>query len=115
MQHFAVDQAAGEQYSAVWTPDGSALTIGQEAAAGGASPVIVAGEGAVRRLAPPPRGFDVPVGWSGDAQYLAARSFDGTNSAAPGSETLIVITIDGERYVVETRTEVSYLGWFDGA
>ena len=111
----AVDQAAGEQYSAVWTPDGSALTIGQEAAPGGASPAIVAGEGAVRRLAPPARGFDVPVGWSGDAQYLAARSFDGTNSAAPGSETLIVITIDGERYVVETRTEVSYLGWFDGA
>ena len=110
----AVDQAAGEQYSAVWTPDGSALTIGQEAAAGNASPAIVVGEDGVRRLAPPARGFDVPVGWSGDAQYLAARSFDGTNSAAPGSETLIVITIDGERYVVETRTEVSYLGWFDG-
>lgn len=111
----AVEQAAGEQYSAVWTPDGSALTIGQEAAAGGASPAIVAGEEGVRQLAPPARGFDVPVGWSGDARYLAARSFDGTNSAAPGSETLVVIAIDGERYAVETRTEVSYLGWFDGA
>jgi Tol biopolymer transport system component len=110
----AIEQPRAEQYSAVWTADGRAVTVGQEAPRDGASPAIVAGDGVTRQLAAPNRGFDVPLGWSAGSDYLAVRSFDGVNSAAPGGETLVLISVEGARHAVLARNEVTYLGWLDG-
>ena len=63
-------------------------------------------------LAGPERGFDAPLGWSPDGRYLAARSFDGSGSYAPGRESMVVISIDGVRLIVTARTELIFLGWW---
>ncbi|MDO9444119.1 MAG: hypothetical protein Q7K37_02305 [Dehalococcoidia bacterium] len=105
---------AGEQYGPTWTPDGSALTVGQEAEIGGTAPATVlslAGEDP-NALTPPERGFDVPVQWSPDGRYLAARTFTGVNSMDAGTETAVIIGTDGNRYPVTAATEVILIGWY---
>ena len=104
---------AVEQFGPAWAPSSNALAIGQEAYTAGAAPVLaVSLDGrAARSLAAPGRGFDVPLGWSVDGRYLAARSFSGEGSHAPGDESVVVISRDGERRVVAARAEVLYLGW----
>ncbi|MFA7248271.1 MAG: hypothetical protein WC273_01400 [Dehalococcoidia bacterium] len=104
--------ASGEQYGPLWTPDGGSVAVGQEAASGAATPVVLlrAG-GAPVPLATPARGFDVPVAWSAAGTYLAARTFDGQNSTNVGRESAVVIARSGERYPVSAPGEVILLGW----
>jgi hypothetical protein len=106
-----------EQFSPVWSPQGDAVTVGREAGideAAGAT-TLVLGDGAIRTLAAPERGFDVPLGWSPDGRYLAARSFDGVDATEPGRETLVVIDGDGGeagvRHTVTAASELIFLGW----
>ncbi|PKN82869.1 MAG: hypothetical protein CVU47_01400 [Chloroflexi bacterium HGW-Chloroflexi-9] len=104
----------GEQYGPTWTPDGRSLTVGQEAETGDTAPATVlglAGDDPVA-LAPPEQGFDVPVQWSPDGRYLAARTFSGVNSMDAGTESAVIIGTDGNRYPVTAATEVILIGWY---
>lgn len=105
--------ATAEQFAPVWTPDGRAITVGREAypqRSVRALTLAVTG-GEWRPLPAPERGFDVPLGWSPDGGYLAARSFDGVSSSDPGRESVVVISPDGVRREVAAPTEVIFLGW----
>jgi hypothetical protein len=107
------DGEPNEHFAPVWTPDSGALTLGREAyPQERAAAVTVAVDGsASRALAAPPSGFDVPLGWSPDGRWLAARSFDGTTAQAPGSESMVVISESGRRHAVSGDAELIFLGW----
>jgi hypothetical protein len=62
----------------------------------------------------PDAGFDVPVQWSPDGRYLAARTLSGVNSVNPGDETAVIIGTDGTRRPVTASTEVILIGWYVG-
>ncbi|GMU41057.1 MAG: hypothetical protein AMXMBFR23_19230 [Chloroflexota bacterium] len=110
----AAPSASGEQYGPTWTPDGRALTVGQEAeAADAAAATTLSVEGHdAAALAAPEQGFDVPVAWSPDGRYLAARTFDGVNSVDTGTERAVIIGTDGTRRPVDATTEVILIGWY---
>jgi hypothetical protein len=105
----------GEQYGPAWLPDGRGVTVGQEALAGSSPAAVIGLDGRVANLARPPRGFDVPLAWSTDARFLAVRAFDGQNSYAPGSETLVIVGADGTRRAVPAAAEVIFIGWIGRA
>lgn len=106
--------ANGEQYGPTWTPDGADLAVGQEALGADRAAVTLLRPGAQpSSLASPPKGFDVPVAWSADNTYLAARTFDGQNSTNAGRETAVVIAKTGERYVISAPGEVILVGWLN--
>jgi len=106
---------ATEQYSPVWTPDGDALTVGQEAFASESEPAVVLGlDGSRTELTTPDFGFDVPIAWSSDGRYLAVRSFDGRNSVTPGLQRTMIVDREGARIAVDVPSEVIFLGWYAG-
>ncbi|MEX2375931.1 MAG: hypothetical protein WD942_10175, partial [Dehalococcoidia bacterium] len=102
------DTALSEQYAPIWSPDGSAITIGQEAPSGSQAAALLALDGAHELLPPPEAGFDVPLGWSADGRYLMARSFDGVNSNQPGIERTVLIDRTGARITLEVTSEVIF-------
>ena len=104
--------AANEQFGPVWTPDGGAITVGQEAYPAVSAPAMTLTEsGTAEPLPAPAAGFDVPLGWSPDGRYLVARSFDGVSAHEPGRESIVVISKEGERLPIEGRSEVIVIGW----
>jgi len=108
--------AATEQYGPVWTPDGAALTVGQEAFTSTARPAVILGlDGSLAELSTPPFGFDVPIAWSTDGRYLAVRSFDGRNSVQPGLQQTVIVDREGARVTIDVPSEVIFLGWYAGA
>jgi hypothetical protein len=108
--------AATEQYGPVWTPDGAALTVGQEAFTSSAQPAVILGlDGSLAELTTPTFGFDVPIAWSTDGRYLAVRSFDGRNSVQPGLQRTVIVDREGARVTIDVPSEVIFLGWYAGA
>ncbi len=104
--------ASNEQFSPVWTPDGDAITVGQEAYPDSSAPAMTLSQtGETEALTPPAAGFDVPLAWSPDGRYLVARSFDGVSAHEPGRESIVVISKEGQRLPVEGRSEVIVIGW----
>jgi len=104
--------ATNEQFGPVWTPDGEAITVGQEAYPGASAPAMTLSEsGGTEVLPAPVAGFDVPLGWSPDGRYLVARSFDGVSAHEPGRESIVVISKEGQRLPVPGRSEVIVIGW----
>ena len=111
-----------EQFSPVWTPDGSGLTVGVEAfpelSAAAVTLVVEApaeSDDLPQALPAPEQGFDAPLGWSPNGRHLAARSFDGRDVAEPGRESLVVIAPGGGRVTVASDTELIYIGWLRDA
>lgn len=112
------DPAKGaEQFSPVWAPDGRTLTVGREpiprARTGALSLSLAAGPPSP--LIGPDRGFDAPLAWSPDAGYLATKTFSGASSARPGTESVVVVSMHGGRYVVSAAGEIIVLGWMPEA
>jgi Tol biopolymer transport system component len=103
----------GEQFAPVWGPGGTSLTVGREAypAAIAAATIVSIDDGTVTMLAAPDQGFDAPLGWSHDGQYLAVRAFDGQTAFDPGSESMVVISLDGGRRAVAGTNELIFIGW----
>ncbi|RLT28165.1 MAG: hypothetical protein DWI48_01340 [Chloroflexi bacterium] len=101
-----------EQYGNAWRPGNDAVTVGQQPATSGyaGAQTLPLANSSSTTLTPPPRGFDQPLGWSLDGTALAARSFDGMSSAAPGRETTVVIDA-GQRRVVSGSGDIIYFGW----
>ncbi|MFQ6019314.1 MAG: hypothetical protein ACE5KW_00995, partial [Dehalococcoidia bacterium] len=92
-----------DQLRPVWHPAGGRLTLGQLPEDGKPSPAVtidlVSGKG--KRLAPPKKGFDQPLGWSPDGRFLAVRSFRGKSLADPGERRLLLIARGGQRLLVD--------------
>ena len=109
----ATAAARAEQFGPVWMPGGDAVTVGYEAYPASSAPAstVSLADGSEQPLAAPAAGFDVPLGWSPDGRYLAARSFEGATSYEPGRETMVVISADGERWSLSATTEVIFMGW----
>ncbi len=105
-----------DQFSPVWRPDGTAITVGREAYPDRAASAVTypLDGGTPEPLAIPPEGYDVPLSWSADGQYLAAHSYDGPTANEPGEESLVVIAPDGQRRTINAPTEVLFLGWVVG-
>lgn len=103
---------SGEQYGGAWRPNGDAVTVGQQPTTtpGASAATLPLSGGAPTLLTAPPRGFDHPLTWSGDGSALAARTFDGTSTAAPGRESTVVIAA-GQRRVVAGPAEIIVFGW----
>ncbi|MEZ4553083.1 MAG: hypothetical protein R3B59_04175 [Dehalococcoidia bacterium] len=108
--------SAVEEFTPVWRPDGSGITVGREAYPDTSASAVTypLGTGTPASLPAPARGYDVPAGWSADGDYLAVRSFDGVSAQDPGTETLVVVTLDGKRVTVTASSELLFLGWADG-
>ncbi|MCK9487294.1 MAG: hypothetical protein M0R73_11445 [Dehalococcoidia bacterium] len=105
----------GEHYGPVWAPDGSGITVGQEALVQASEPAVTLGlDGSTSALAPAERGFDVPLGWAVGGRYLAVRWFSGTNSQNPGLDATVIVDRKGARLPVEVDTEVIFIGWYSG-
>jgi hypothetical protein len=105
----------GDHFNPAWHPDGDRIAVGRSPE-DGASPaaVVSLSEGELVEAAPGPgRGFDVPVGWSPDGAYLAVRSFEGSSSAQPGRERLVIVEIGKERAEVGDGGTLSFIGWVE--
>ena len=64
-------------------------------------------------LPPDQTGFDVPIVWSHDEDYLLTKSFDGLSSANPGYGMIYVIDREtGMRYKVDESPETRIFGWW---
>ncbi|MYD65278.1 MAG: hypothetical protein F4X26_04750 [Chloroflexi bacterium] len=100
-----------EQFSPVWTPDGSGLTVGVEAFPDISAAAVTIGGDEPPALPAPEQGFDVPLGWSPDGRYLAVRSFDGRDAAEPGRESFVVLSPAGDRLAVAAESELIHIGW----
>ena len=106
------------QFSPVWEREG-ALTIGRLDAAGGA-PVRLSRDGGLSATSAVPAsarpsGFDVPLSWSPDGGHLAVRSFAGASVADPGPSSVVVVSTDGARRALSSRSDVAIAGWLEAA
>ncbi|MEE8422513.1 MAG: hypothetical protein V3S31_07025 [Dehalococcoidia bacterium] len=113
VESVSAGDGGAQQFAPVWDPAGVALTFGREPYpdATASAVTLQLADGSVTALAGPEQGFDAPLGWSPDGRYLAARSFDGRSAFEPGAESMVVISIDGERHAVTAGGELIYIGW----
>jgi len=113
----AVSTRAVDEFSPIWRPDGSGVTIGRLNAQATGAPVlqiVAPGGPPLRLLAAPSQGFDVPLSWSPDAAYLALRSYEGSSVTDPGRSWVAVAGADGTRRTVSPSSDVDVLGWAGG-
>jgi dipeptidyl aminopeptidase/acylaminoacyl peptidase len=113
----AVSNRAVDEFSPIWRPDGSGVTIGRLNAQATGAPVlqiVAPGGPPLRLLAAPSQGFDVPLSWSPDASYLAVRSYEGSSATNPGRSWVTVAGADGTRHAVSSSSDVNVLGWTGG-
>jgi hypothetical protein len=76
--------------------------------------VAATGTGTLRALSSPAEGFDVPLSWSPDGNYLAVRSFEGDSTASPGRSWVMVTDGQGERHKLSAVSDIEIAGWVDG-
>lgn len=102
-----------EHLSAVWHPRTHDLTIGSARNGAAATEVALLSRlgNLTERLAAPAQGFDVPIAWSADGQFLAVRYFDGTSAQDPGREREVIIGIDGVRRQIPVGADAQFIGW----
>jgi len=104
---------AGDHFNPVWHPDGERITVGRSPADGASAAALVSlSERELEEVTPgPDQGFDVPVGWSPEGDYLAVRSFEGSSAAQPGREHLVIIELGKGRQTVADRGNLEFIGW----
>jgi hypothetical protein len=115
---FVLDLASGrmsvagpedaDAFSPVWTTAGE-LALGTLSGEGGGA-LLRIGADRTDALAPPLRGFDVPLAFSSRAGF-AVRSFEGGSASAPGRSVLTLLA--GGRRITIASGEVTLLGWID--
>jgi hypothetical protein len=98
--------------SPLWEPTNGALTAGSLGGANADGVLVLRPDGAIAALEAASSGFDVPIAWSADGGWLAARHFEGTSIVEPGREAITVIGLDGTRRTIDLSREVIVIGWF---
>jgi Tol biopolymer transport system component len=107
------------QLGPVWHPSGDMVSVGQLSVSGQPSPEENSGAmanipltgGQPSFLAPPDKGFDVPLSWAPGGSFLAARSFQGNSLSNPGSSRLVLVSLDGQRVPVAEGSGAEPVGW----
>jgi Tol biopolymer transport system component len=104
---------AGDHFNPVWHPDGQRIAVGRTPDDGFSAAALVSlAEGELDEVTPgPDQGFDVPVSWSPEGDYLAVRSFEGSSAAQPGREHLVLIELGKGRQTVADRGNLEFIGW----
>jgi len=104
---------AGDHFNPVWHPDGERIALGRTPDDGFSAAALVSlAEGELDEVTPgPDQGFDVPVSWSPEGDYLAVRSFEGSSAAQPGREHLVLIELGKGRQTVADRGNLEFIGW----
>jgi Tol biopolymer transport system component len=107
---------AGDHFNPVWHPDGERITVGRTPEGGRGSAALVSlAEGDLEEVTPgPDQGFDVPVDWAPEGDYLAVRSFEGSSAAQPGREHLVIIELGKGREAVADKGNLEFIGWLAG-
>lgn len=107
---------AGDHFNPVWHPDGERITVGRSPADGASAAALVSlAEGDLEEVTPgPDQGFDVPVDWAPEGDYLAVRSFEGSSAAQPGREHLVIIELGKGREAVADKGNLEFIGWLAG-
>lgn len=103
----------GDHLRPLWYPDGSMISVGGLPSEGhpGTITLVPLGEGKPFILTPPEQGFDLPLSWEPDGNYLAAISSEGSSLANPGSSRLVMLAITGQRLTVLEGGNVETVGW----
>ena len=104
-----------EQYSPIWSPIEQTVTIGTNIVGRQKSGIMLSNGDFLDFIPLPPgqTGFDVPIVWSHDEDYLLTKSFDGLSSANPGYGMIYVIDREtGMRYKVDESPETRIFGWW---
>jgi Tol biopolymer transport system component len=104
---------AGDHFNPVWHPDGQRIAVGRTPDDGFKAVALVSlATGELEEVTPAPdQGFDVPVSWSPEGDYLAVRSFEGSSAAQPGREHLVLIEPGKGRQAVADRGNLEFIGW----
>ena len=98
-------------FSPVWHPQQPLLSVG-------AAPGVVvlnlplSGEGG-ERLPGPAGGFDVPLAWSPNGDYLVVQQF--SEYPVQRRPSLYLLTASGERQRLAEGSEVTFIGWLGSA
>ncbi len=114
---FAVSDPTFNEFNPLWRPKSGGVTIGRLNAEATASPVeqvVAFGGPPIRLFAAPQQGFDVPLSWSPDADYLAVRSYEGSSVEDPGRSWVAIAGADGSRHTVSPSSDVDVIGWTGG-
>jgi hypothetical protein len=110
---FSSAEISSDHLSFAWHPNGEDLTVGQTPGASG--PSMLSLSMALRNessaIAGQVSGLELPVAWSKDGNYLAARSFEGRGLADLGRESGAIVTMNGERKQIPAEGEVDFIGW----
>ncbi len=113
LSDFSEGLDAGDHFNPVWHPDGQRIAVGRTPDDGFSAAALVSlAEGELDEVTPgPDQGFDVPVSWSPEGDYLAVRSFEGSSAAQPGREHLVLIELGKGRQTVADRGNLEFIGW----
>jgi Tol biopolymer transport system component len=113
LSDFSEGLDVGDHFNPVWHPDGERIAVGRTPDDGFKAAALVSlAEGELGEVTPAPdQGFDVPVSWSPEGDYLAVRSFEGSSAAQPGREHLVLIELGKGRQTVADGGNVEFIGW----
>lgn len=102
-----------DHFSPVWSTNGRSITIGTSAVeiTAGATAIVPVADGSLRLAPPPSKGFDLPIAWSPNDQFLAARSFQGPSPQNAGEGRTVVIAADGSRWPLGQGQDAEFIGW----
>lgn len=105
---FARLTAGGDEDTGIaWNPRTGEPTVGVVPGPDGSQPMATPGA----RLDLAPSGFDVPVAWSPDGQFLALRHFTGASTEQPGAESIVLRGADEQRKNVTGSAPLDIAGW----
>jgi len=116
LSDFAGALDAGDHFNPVWHPDGERITVGRSPADGASAAALVSlAERQLEEVTPgPDQGFDVPVDWAPEGDYLAVRSFEGSSAGQAGREHLVIIELGKGRQTVADKGNLEFIGWLAG-
>ena len=113
--HPLLEENQTAQYSPIWSPIEQTITIGTKSIERQKSGIMFSNGDSFDFISLPPdrTGFDVPIAWSDDENYLLTKSFNGLSSANPGYGMIYIVNRDtGMRYKVDESPETRIFGWW---
>ena len=100
-------------FGPVWHPQQPLLSVGAAPGdGGGVLNLPLSGEGG-ERLPGPAEGFDVPLAWSPNGDYLVVQQF--SEYPVQRRPSLYLLTASGERQRLAEGSEVTFIGWLGSA
>jgi Tol biopolymer transport system component len=99
----------------IWAAQGDELSYGvaqvDAQPSSSARRVRASGEGLSALAAPPFEGFDVPLAWNDDGDYLAVRGLVGRSADSISGQQIAIVSTSGARREVQADGWVEFVGW----